>query len=280
MFDVRQALVRKYDARFPESDVDLQRDCAQGNTAAEPPEAPLRPTKCPGNRRWIQLMFDSFLLQPSATSMLDARDAFLAADQMRFGGRNQKVIWTAFAKNGMGEQASTVGTEDDQPMPDYTSPLADEGTFVFSARAMDIDGPAPARERQALPRPVRGAGHAGGRHRPGDGARRRRGPGAREVHVRHAGRRIRVAPVQAHHRRQRDDRPGDPPRHERRLGVGRCVRRRSVGRLAQREQADRRHRGVELGWHQPGRRERRHRSTRSSTSISPGTARGRSGRST
>ena len=174
MFDVRQSLVRKYDARFPESDLDLQRDCAQGNTAAEPPEAPLRPTQCPGNRRWIQLMFDSFLLQPSATSMLDARDAFLAADQMRFGGRNQKALWKAFAKNGMGEQRINRR---------YRGRPAAAGLHLTARRRGHVrvlrpgDGPrrsAAARERQALPRPVRGAGHPGRRHRPGDRARRGR----------------------------------------------------------------------------------------------------------
>ena len=40
---------------------------------------PLPPSRCPGNRRWIQLVFDAFLLQQGATSMLDARDAMLAA---------------------------------------------------------------------------------------------------------------------------------------------------------------------------------------------------------
>ena len=46
--------------------------------------SPFPAQACPGNRRWIQLMFDAFLLQQGATSMLDARDAFIAADQMRF----------------------------------------------------------------------------------------------------------------------------------------------------------------------------------------------------
>lgn len=142
-YDVRQGLIRKFNGRFPVSDMELQRDCAQGDTAQEPPQTPLPVTQCPGNRRWIQLMFDSFLLQPSATSMLDARDAFLAADQMRFGGRNAKVLWKAFAKNGMGEFASTTSTDDSHPAPDYTSPFAEEGTFVFSATAMDIDGQPP-----------------------------------------------------------------------------------------------------------------------------------------
>jgi len=32
----------------------------------------LLPDRCPGNRRFIQIQFDAFLLQQGATSMLDA----------------------------------------------------------------------------------------------------------------------------------------------------------------------------------------------------------------
>jgi len=139
-YDVRQALIRKHNRQFPASDMALQRDCAEGDTAQEPPQPPPSATQCPGNRRWIQLMFDAFLLQQSATSMLDARDAFLAADDMRFNNRNTSVIWNAFAKRGMGELASTSSTQDTQPVSDYTSPTSPEGTLVFSATAMDVPG--------------------------------------------------------------------------------------------------------------------------------------------
>ena len=45
-----------------------------------------------------------FLLQQGATSMLDARDAYLAADLMRFGGANQAAICgRRFAERGMGQ---------------------------------------------------------------------------------------------------------------------------------------------------------------------------------
>ena len=53
-------------------------------------------------------MFDAFLLQQGATSMLDARDAMIAADQMRFGGANTEAMWAAFARRGMGAGASTA----------------------------------------------------------------------------------------------------------------------------------------------------------------------------
>src|SRR5262249_10562277 len=80
-YDIRQALVAKYDASFPSTNLTLQRRCAEGQLNAD---------QCPGNRRWIQIMYDAFLLMPPDVSMLGARDAYLAADQMRFGGANQQ----------------------------------------------------------------------------------------------------------------------------------------------------------------------------------------------
>ncbi len=78
--DLRTALVQKYNGQYPESDQALQEQCAKGQVAVD---------RCPGNRRWMQLMFDSYLLMPTNPTMVDARNAQLAADTMRFGGANQ-----------------------------------------------------------------------------------------------------------------------------------------------------------------------------------------------
>jgi extracellular elastinolytic metalloproteinase len=134
-YDVRQALVKKYDAKFPSTNAALQLRCADGVTGGNAPAAPLPPEQCPGNRRWIQIVFDAFLLQQGDTSMLTARDAYLAADRMRFGGANQAELWAAFAKRGMGAGASTDTTEDDQPTPGFDSPLANNATVTFASNA-------------------------------------------------------------------------------------------------------------------------------------------------
>ncbi|MBA3989919.1 MAG: M36 family metallopeptidase [Propionibacteriales bacterium] len=131
--DIRQAMIAKYNASFPASNAALQRRCAQGNTFAEPPQPPPPAQQCPGNRRWVQLLFDSFLLQSPSTSMLDARDAMLAADKMRFNGANQQLMWREYANNGFGSNASTTDTDDVQPTPGYVSPLSGEGTLKLSA---------------------------------------------------------------------------------------------------------------------------------------------------
>ena len=139
-WDIRQALITKYNGSFPAGNAALQRRCGQGNLSNTAPQPPLPPDQCPGNRRWVQTMFDAFLLQPPGTGMLDARDAMIQADLMRFGGANRAVLWNAFAKRGFGFDAVSATGDDGDPKPDYTSPTATEGTLQVTARAFDLPG--------------------------------------------------------------------------------------------------------------------------------------------
>ena len=124
-FDIGEALNAKYDASYPSSDQALQLRCAKGALPAD---------ECPGNRRWAQIMFDGFLLTPSGSTMLDSRDAMLAADLLRFDGANQAELWRAFARRGMGETAFSADAQDREPTPGWSSPLAnDEATVTFQS---------------------------------------------------------------------------------------------------------------------------------------------------
>lgn len=135
-FDVRKALAAKYDAQYPEADQALQEQCARGLVVVE---------RCPGNRRWIQLVLDSFLLMPTNPSMVDARNAQLAADTIRFGGANQAELWLAYARRGLGRNASstngtgrTAGVESDtNPLPDFEAPGQGNATLTFAATTRD-----------------------------------------------------------------------------------------------------------------------------------------------
>ena len=49
-------------------------------------------------------MFDAFLLQQGATSMLDARDAMIAADQMRFNGANATELYAGLRPPRHGQE--------------------------------------------------------------------------------------------------------------------------------------------------------------------------------
>jgi extracellular elastinolytic metalloproteinase len=127
-FDIRELLLQRY----PQQGLDHQRECADGQRPAQ---------ACPGNRRWIQLVFDGYLLAPVAPTFLDMRNAILAADVVRFGGANQDLLWLAFARRGFGQNAATTGPNDGDPIPDFESPLHDEATVVFNAVSQETGAP-------------------------------------------------------------------------------------------------------------------------------------------
>lgn len=54
----------------------------------------------------LQLVTDGLKLQPCRPTFLDARDAILDADKALTGGKNQCLLWKAFAKRGLGVDAS------------------------------------------------------------------------------------------------------------------------------------------------------------------------------
>ncbi|MFJ2030347.1 M36 family metallopeptidase [Streptosporangium sp. NPDC087985] len=114
-YDVRKAFIKRYGEGTPAE----QKACAEGQTTLE---------QCPGNRRWTQVSFDALLLMASgAVSYVDHRDALLAADTIRFGGKNQDIMWQAFAQHGLGEGAASKGSNDAHPTPSFVDPAGKNG---------------------------------------------------------------------------------------------------------------------------------------------------------
>ncbi|RSM67676.1 peptidase M36 [Actinoplanes sp. ATCC 53533] len=119
-FDVRRAFL----ARYGSGTRALQESCAAGTTPA---------TACPGNRRWAQLVFDSFLLAATGSiSMLDMRDNMITADALRFDGANADLLWNAFAARGLGAGAAS-GPSDTDPVPSFASPYVENVEVTFKA---------------------------------------------------------------------------------------------------------------------------------------------------
>ncbi len=165
-FDIRAALIGRYGA----GNAALQKSCANGATPV---------TSCPGNRRWVQLVFDSFpLMAVSQNSQVDARDALLAADMIRFGGANQDLLWNAFAKRGLGDGAVSNGAGDANPTPSFSVTIRQRGDGDVQARG---------RERQhragceALRGSLPAASRRGGGHRCGHPADRSGSAGAGDI---------------------------------------------------------------------------------------------------
>ncbi len=112
--------------------------CARGQIAA---------TSCPGDRQWIQDYYDAMVLMPRNPTMIQARDAMLAADLTRFGGANQDLLWQGFAMRGFGQNQSTVSNADTDPVPDFSSPVAQNATITFSADTKDKGATVPVKAK-------------------------------------------------------------------------------------------------------------------------------------
>ena len=63
-----------------------------------------------GNNIAMNLVIEGLKLQPCSPGFVDGRDAILAADQVLYGGVNQCAIWAAFARRGLGANASQGST--------------------------------------------------------------------------------------------------------------------------------------------------------------------------
>jgi len=122
--DLRDLFLQRYPATSAAVDIACARGQQDTNT-------------CPGDRRWIQEYYDSMVIMPRATTMIQARDAMLAADMARFGGANQDLIWQGFAMRGFGQNQNTVSNADANPVPDFSSPLANNATLNFFADSKD-----------------------------------------------------------------------------------------------------------------------------------------------
>jgi hypothetical protein len=118
--DLRDLFLSRYPSPGEATDI----ACARGQILA---------SACPGDRRWIQDYYDAMVLMPRNPTMIQARDAMLAADQGRFGGANLDLLWQGFAMRGFGQHQNTVDNADTNPVPDFSSPMANNGTLNFFA---------------------------------------------------------------------------------------------------------------------------------------------------
>jgi extracellular elastinolytic metalloproteinase len=73
-----------------------------------------------------QLVTDGMRLSPPEPTMLDMRNAILAADQAA-GGVHHDLIWQVFSHRGMGFFAAAADGADTQPAEDFTPPPATGG---------------------------------------------------------------------------------------------------------------------------------------------------------
>lgn len=80
-----------------------------------------------GNNKVMRLVLDAIKLDGCAPSFITARDAIIAADQATTGGADYCMIWSTFARRGLGVNASSGGNSgvagiQDQ-IADFTEPV-------------------------------------------------------------------------------------------------------------------------------------------------------------
>ncbi|MDW9381984.1 T9SS-dependent M36 family metallopeptidase [Chryseobacterium sp. JV558] len=83
-----------------------------------------------GSAKVLQLVMDALKLQPCNPTFVQGRDAILAADQASTGGQNKCMIWSTFAKRGLGVNASAGALNGlafgaNQPLPEMSDQVED-----------------------------------------------------------------------------------------------------------------------------------------------------------
>ncbi|KAF8733469.1 hypothetical protein RHS02_07334, partial [Rhizoctonia solani] len=101
-----------------------------------------------GNIVALQLLIDALPLQPCNPTFVNARDAILQADFNRSEGANACLLWSVFAKRGLGYGATTtkadvfkVPTISPSTMSDDSAIFPSEGQSGYESPAEDVSNP-------------------------------------------------------------------------------------------------------------------------------------------
>ena len=186
-YDIRQALVKKYDAQFPSTDRALQLRCADGRPGTTAPRGaaaaravPGQPALDPDHVRRVPAPAGRHEHADRARRLPGRRPDALRRRQpgASCGPRSPSAAWA--------QSASTDTNEDDQPKPGFDSPLAEQRhghVRHHGLRQAAVPATIYIGRYEARATPAR-------RHRSVDRARRRRSklvPGTYDVLVRAAG---------------------------------------------------------------------------------------------
>ncbi|MBR9859606.1 T9SS type A sorting domain-containing protein [bacterium] len=94
-----------------------------------------------GNNIAMQLVIEGMKLQPCSPGFVDGRDAILLADELLYNGRNQRIIWEAFARRGLGyeaDQGSTLSRSDGISSFDIP-PYIENGILISKRAATEVE---------------------------------------------------------------------------------------------------------------------------------------------
>jgi len=128
---VRQALIDAWRTRANPDDAALQKACALGVTTSGAAASGF--AGCPGNRRWIQYVYDSLILQANgAPTFVDMKNTELMGAMLRGSSEDYATMADAFASRGLGGNSSAVDSADTDPVPGFASPSSANAHVSFS----------------------------------------------------------------------------------------------------------------------------------------------------
>jgi Fungalysin metallopeptidase (M36)/Bacterial Ig-like domain (group 3) len=106
-----------------------------------------------GNQRMLQLVTDAMKLDPVNPTLLDGRNALLAADAAGFASEDVLDIWAGFATRGMGFGA-TMSVTNVNGKESFDYPIPGMGTTSFTDAACNSNGKADPGEDLTLTVPL------------------------------------------------------------------------------------------------------------------------------
>lgn len=93
-----------------------------------------------GNNKVMQLVLDAIKLQPCNPSIVNGRDALIAADQATTGGHDYCLIWEVFARRGVGVNASSGSNNNpNDQVEDFTEPTPGANCTFLSSNNFNFD---------------------------------------------------------------------------------------------------------------------------------------------
>ncbi|MGQ0619387.1 MAG: M36 family metallopeptidase [Panacagrimonas sp.] len=91
-----------------------------------------------GTETAMRLQIDGYKFAPSNPDFLDMRDSILIADILTNASTNQCLLWSAFARMGIGLSATSKGQSDSDPVEAFDTPAACRPNITVTPALLDF----------------------------------------------------------------------------------------------------------------------------------------------
>jgi len=91
-----------------------------------------------GTETIMKLALDGYKNAAASPDFLDVRDAILLSDALNDGGANRCLLWSAFARMGIGQSATSTGQSDIRPVEAFDLPASCLPRIVVTPTTLDF----------------------------------------------------------------------------------------------------------------------------------------------